>query len=355
MRSLRLLQCLAVLLMLPAAPALAQSAPPAPVCKAPSDGRIVGGCTVPNGEAPWAVEIIDMTVYTKQDLHDDLVNETRENGQSDFASHRQDWDIRLACGGVAISNAWILTAKHCTQDAPENVRFDDLPAYFKAHFRVHIGSSSILPGKGSLCPVIDVRPYPDDDQADVALIRIDPATCTPPGTLAPIRVAGTAGDDPLRENFVSANEFDVYGWGMTKARAANAKLGVTSGRRRDDNLAHLDPNSSDLRRATVHFIDAKACAARPGYRAMMTRTRICAGVDQGGTDQCSGDSGGPLVMNLSPPSGLIEPVLVGVVHGGIGCALRRHPGVYEYAPAYLDWIRSVVGAGNLVQAGPPPP
>ena len=96
---------------------------------------------------------------------------------------------------------------------------------------------------------------------------------------------------------------------------------------------------------------------------------MCAGYEEGGKDSCNvtlilamsimvvdllyqpnivyykcvqGDSGGPLmVQNKS------HFVAIGVVSGGIGCALPRLPGIYTRVNNYLDWISETLLAPSL--------
>jgi secreted trypsin-like serine protease len=63
-----------------------------------------------------------------------------------------------------------------------------------------------------------------------------------------------------------------------------------------------------------------------------------------GEDSCQGDSGGPLILTSG------DPVLVGIVSWGDGCAEPGHPGVYVRIDRdhYLDWIKRAMAADPRV-------
>ena len=92
--------------------------------------------------------------------------------------------------------------------------------------------------------------------------------------------------------------------------------------------------SNALLRVEVPFVDAETCEDDyTGYA--ISDKMICAG--EKGKDSCQGDSGGPLVTYDNG-----EPVLVGVVSWGIGCAYEGYPGVYARVSAFVDWINSTI-------------
>jgi secreted trypsin-like serine protease len=81
-----------------------------------------------------------------------------------------------------------------------------------------------------------------------------------------------------------------------------------------------------------------SCDSAPDYRGKTNAAMLCAGAP--GKDACQGDSGGPLILTSG------EPVLVGIVSWGKGCAEASHPGLYVRIDRdhYLGWIGGAMKA-----------
>lgn len=312
--------------------------------------RVVGGLRAPDLTAPWQVEIYNTGTWTPALRRQDHRDEVARNGTSSFADKRPDWDLNHICGGVLISNGWVLTAGHCLQTVPEGVADPD--GYFRANRRIRIATQSIAPGSGSTCAIARTILYPGAD--DVGLIRFDPEACEPaaaPGAVSPIRIAGTRVGDPLQFN--SATKFSIYGWGMTLVRPADATDFLTSATRTQDTAAFLDPASQNLKVASINYVASAACRKVKGYARSVGHGIFCAGVAAGGVDSCQGDSGGALVLSVPQANGTRGSLLVGLVKGGNGCGLKNMPGLYIkiYAPTFLDWIARSIAPRHDLRAG----
>jgi hypothetical protein len=78
---------------------------------------------------------------------------------------------------------------------------------------------------------------------------------------------------------------------------------------------------------------------------------FCAGNGKGGADSCNGDSGGPIFA--MGPAG--EPVQIGVVSWGDGCALPGTYGAYATIPHFQQWIARYVPKAQWVAPLEPNP
>ncbi len=86
-------------------------------------------------------------------------------------------------------------------------------------------------------------------------------------------------------------------------------------------------------------IPLSVCNAQDAYRGMVDgESMLCAGDMEGGKDACNGDSGGPLFFYDEENN----PVQIGVVSWGIGCARPNYPGVYSRVSSAYNWIRDTV-------------
>ena len=145
--------------------------------------------------------------------------------------------------------------------------------------------------------------YPTDNKGDWALIKLN----EPVADVQTIKMAadGAADEGP---------NFQIMGWG------ADSEGGE---------------QQTKLLTAEVPYVDDEACQG--AYSNLDPAGELCAGlIDEGGVDTCQGDSGGPMV-NLSGG----EPVQVGIVSWGEGCARPGKPGVYAQVS---NWNADITAA-----------
>ncbi len=210
------------------------------------------------------------------------------------------------CGGSFINKDWIITAAHCIKlgYVPDEVYAETLNLKKDPETKV--------------IRVLKAVYHPDFDKAksmtsDVALLKIER-----------FEEAKT-----VALNTISITEFEqsimtTAGWGA---------------------LNESDYGGAQkLQKVDVPYVDQALCeqqlqSFRPSSTPYLDNTMFCAGYTQGLKDACQGDSGGPIFANDLITN---QPVLLGVVSWGYGCARPGLSGVYTNISALNSWIESTL-------------
>ncbi|MFG3227623.1 serine protease [Kitasatospora sp. NPDC048194] len=219
------------------------------------------------------------------------------------------WSSSHRCGGVIISDQWVLTIAQCVEGKSPS----DLV--------VRAGTDRhATPGVDF--KVAEVITHPDYDNwtndYDIAAIKIDGQFSLGTGGIDKVALP-TSDADPA-----PGTAAEVAGWGAVTAREGAAL-------------------SETLQVALVPLIARDVCQQKHNGFNAITDRMLCAGWDEGGVDACTGDEGGPLVQN---------GVLIGLVSWGYGCARPNRPGVYTKVGALTGWITELTEVAPEVTTTP---
>ncbi|TNN33721.1 Coagulation factor VII [Liparis tanakae] len=268
--------------------------------------RVVNGENCPKGHCPWQALLTE---------------------RSDFI-----------CGGVVLSDLWILTAAHCVWRKNAsflNVTVGRKPALtFSFRFLFLVSMQSVfsnstrvfLPREGEhdlskdeqteqkrrVVRVLIHHGYNETSwDSDLALLKLQR-----PVKLGPyvVPICLSARNSTFGRTLAAVRQSTVSGWGRLSLFGSAAKI---------------------LQRLTLPRVPLQDCRLHTGLN--VTKNMLCAGLRSGGRDACKGDSGGPLVTRYKKTW-----FLTGVVSWGKGCATENMYGVYTKVSNFLGWMEDMM-------------
>nr|XP_054763865.1 uncharacterized protein LOC129270519 [Lytechinus pictus] len=209
------------------------------------------------------------------------------------------------CGATLITPDWLLTAAHCIQILNDG-----------SVYSILMGTTDIIDVdvdtyQQEYADEVYIHPnyHQDHTDWDIALIHL-----RRPMNLTDFVTTACLPTRDMRGEFSPGRAVTMSGWGT---------------------LFQGGRLTQKLREVTVPLVNHTLCQEEY-YPFNITDNMICTGPIEGGKDSCQGDSGGPTVTKLGD-----QWWLIGVIIGGVGCAVPGFRGVSSDTIAYQDWINPI--------------
>lgn len=226
-----------------------------------------------------------------------------------YGKYKTEWE----CGGVLLSEKFVLTAGHCTKDP----RFGPVNK-----IRIAFLYKSEIITDANLYKVKEIYKHPEYKSPwvynDIALLESD----------RPMQLGRYAVPACLHDGR-PMNDTEVYatGWGSITSRS-NTFPDILQ-------KVALERFSND--ECQQRYSNIRIRHMPWGYDK---KTQICYGHRTLNRDSCNGDSGGPL--QVVHPDIMCMYLVTGIVSTSKWCAQPDMPGINTRVSYYLSWIESIV-------------